>query len=162
MAFFFSRRRFEKVMRFLIGIKRSDFARVPPSPRSLRIKDLGRKSCQVFEFKWLAGKVFIKHRLRTQKQLKMALGQFRGPFWKTDTPLNCPNQNDMVARDAGLSQGISFSRAGSLSCYTCISRGFHARYPSSRKHRKALGASRQAYRPHQNLLCPRGDHRTLG
>jgi len=27
----------------------------------------------------------------------MGLGQLRGPFWETVTPLNCPNQGNFVA-----------------------------------------------------------------
>src|SRR5208282_620489 len=54
---------------------------VPPSPLSIGIMGLGRKSRQIFGFKGLIGKVFRNKHLAPQIALKMALGQLRGPSW---------------------------------------------------------------------------------
>jgi hypothetical protein len=55
------------------------------------IKDLGGKSCQVFGFKGVRGKVFIKHRVTMSNCLENEFGAASRPVLGTATPLNCPN-----------------------------------------------------------------------
>jgi hypothetical protein len=54
---------------------------------------LGRKSSQFLGFKGVIAKVFHNQRLKLSKALKMALGQLRGPSWKTGTLLAAPIQS---------------------------------------------------------------------
>ena len=59
-------------------------ASAPPPPYvAIGITELGRNSRKIFGFKGLIGKIFRNKDLAPQIQLKMALGQLRGPSWET-------------------------------------------------------------------------------
>ena len=85
----------------------------PPSPLSFGIMGLGRKSCKVFGFKGLIGKISRNKDLACQRALKMILGQLRGASWWT-THLETAPIRSLLLRSVGC-MSINFDRGRILS-----------------------------------------------